>query len=313
MYPILKDNCILVKQKGDSLLHCFNSMGITTELINKTAAEILELCDGSKTLSEISDIIAKKYNESHDKVNNIVKNFIDVCIEKGYVEIKGEKIDKSCQKAKGSFDLYVPSLVTLEVTKRCNFECLHCYNQVDISHKELTLDEINDIFELLSEYGVMKLIITGGEPTLRKDLTKIIEKASRKFKLVTVISNGYFITDDFVNNIGEYKNVIFQISIDGLEDTHNLIRGKKDSFKRALEAINRLNKKNIYTVVACTINQLNFSELALLTEVVKKSGAKQIRFGILMYLGKAKENQHLFPKMYLENITKIVNTLKEKY
>ncbi|WPX09530.1 radical SAM protein [Anaerocellum danielii] len=69
------------------------------------------------------------------------------------------------------------------------------------------MDEINGIFELLSEYGVMKLIITGGEPTLRKDLTKIIKKASRKFKLVTVISNGYFITDDFVNNIGEYKNV----------------------------------------------------------------------------------------------------------
>lgn len=37
--------------------------------------------------------------------------------------------------------------------------------------------------------------------------------------------------------------LIFQISIDGLEDTHNLIRGKKDSFKRALEAISRLNKK----------------------------------------------------------------------
>lgn len=61
MYPILKDNCMLIKQKGDSLIHCFINIGIATELINRTGAEILELCDGSKTLFEISDIIAKKY------------------------------------------------------------------------------------------------------------------------------------------------------------------------------------------------------------------------------------------------------------
>jgi len=91
------------------------------------------------------------------------------------------------------FDKKIPLMVTLEVTKRCVNNCIHCYlpetHQGKIQKKELTFSEIERTLDELKDIGTVFLNITGGEPVLRKDIEKIIKKAVKNNFYVKLFSS----------------------------------------------------------------------------------------------------------------------------
>ncbi len=137
-----------------------------------------------------------------------------------------------------------PTYLIFWVAQGCNFTCDHCFNYLENKKKtnELSLDEIEKISLSL---GHMKyLTLAGGEPTLRKDLTEIVKSFynNNELHICNVISNGWFkdriyeFCKNVLNDCPKLK-LTFNISIDGLEETHDHIRQKNGSFKRCLETI----------------------------------------------------------------------------
>ena len=72
----------------------------------------------------------------------------------------------------------VPYGVSIELTARCNLDCVHCYH-VRTSGSEMTTDEVRRVFDDLADLGTMELTLTGGEPLLREDFEELFVYAVR--------------------------------------------------------------------------------------------------------------------------------------
>lgn len=149
-----------------------------------------------------------------------------------------------------------PLFLTVFVTARCGLNCGHCFYREELLNgniaDELTLDEYRQITQKSPPFP--KLIITGGEPFLRTDLTEIAtlfyENNSRS-RQITIPTAGQH-TDRIVSLVNELlpsrPDLILeiQLSIDGIYDTHDAIRGK-GQFKRLMEtyrALEPIQKRN---------------------------------------------------------------------
>jgi len=137
--------------------------------------------------------------------------------------------------------------IILYVTNRCNFRCNFCfyYAEIDKGRKptELTLDEIDKITN--SAGRLIQLSMTGGEPFIRKDfvdLTKIALNNTRA-KYVTIPTNAYLsdnIYEYLLEILPKYPKSFFRLSlsIDGIEEEHDINRSKPGSYKKIIETHN---------------------------------------------------------------------------
>ncbi len=94
---------------------------------------------------------------------------------------------------------YAPSLISWNLTKMCNLRCPHCYMEAGPkAENELTTEECLGLIDEMKALGTEMLILTGGEPLLRKDIYEIAKAASAQKIWVVMGTNGVLITDKVV-------------------------------------------------------------------------------------------------------------------
>lgn len=185
------------------------------------------------------------------------------------------------------------------ITAKCNLRCQHCFytENLDKPNNELSLEEIKKISKNMG--NLLWLALTGGEPFLRKDIVQIAETFYRnnKFSILTITTNGMF-QDSITKAVSEIcrkctkSQVIVYVSLDGLEQTHNQIRGAPEGFQKALGTIQNLKKlkkdfKNLSVATVTTINAENQEEVKDLALFLKDS-VKPDNITINMIRGKPK-------------------------
>ncbi|HUW22216.1 MAG TPA: radical SAM protein [Candidatus Bathyarchaeia archaeon] len=104
--------------------------------------------------------------------------------------------------------------VGMEVTNKCNLNCLHCFRKNSKS-QDLPEDKWIKVFRSLIKQGTISMAYVGGEPLLRQDLIKIGKKY---FPVNMIITNGTIPLPD-------WKDVTFGVSVDGTKKYHEKIRG----------------------------------------------------------------------------------------
>ncbi len=119
----------------------------------------------------------------------------------------------------------------LHFTDYCNFHCKHCF--VKKTGKELSLDKIKIIADKLAEFQLINHIkirvnLAGGEPLLSKNIQAIIDYLNKVGLEVSIITNGYYLTYDFINN-NQNKLSMIGISVDSLNHETNELLGWIDS------------------------------------------------------------------------------------
>lgn len=161
----------------------------------------------------------------------------------------------------------------LFVTDRCNMRCDHCmfWQRIDDPGPELSLEHMHAIAR--TTQPLRTLAITGGEPFLRSDLSRIIEHFYRDNQThhVQVNTNGLLLErmeDLVMRDMGaKYRKFLtFQVSIDGLEDTHDKVRQMPGSFNKIMKNLKRLvelSKKMTYfrPVVLTNVNKNNYHQI----------------------------------------------------
>jgi MoaA/NifB/PqqE/SkfB family radical SAM enzyme len=151
-----------------------------------------------------------------------------------------------------------PYHVQWMVTRKCNYHCKGCEVWREQDAKELSTEEIKRGLDILKELGVIEIVISGGNPLLREDIDEIIEYASRFF-ITTVYDNGSM----SAQKIDALRNADFvAISIDSLDQrTNDHIKGVNGAWKKAMQAVEKLNSEGVSVSVTPTISQLNLYEI----------------------------------------------------
>jgi MoaA/NifB/PqqE/SkfB family radical SAM enzyme len=124
--------------------------------------------------------------------------------------------------------------------------------------RELSVDEVKKGLDVLRDLGVMEIVLSGGNPLLRDDIDEIIDYASQSF-ITTVYDNGSLALE----KIDALRSADFvAISLDTLDEKKNdYIKGVSGAWRKAMEAIETLQKENISVGVSPTISQLNLHEI----------------------------------------------------
>jgi MoaA/NifB/PqqE/SkfB family radical SAM enzyme len=141
----------------------------------------------------------------------------------------------------------VPLAVVNKITFRCNLKCKYC-GVWKLNRKEMTTEQIKRAMKEFADAGCVWWEITGGEPTIRKDVNELIEYGKDLGFIVAMISNGLFVKERIK---GLKKLDCLYISFDGLKSVHEKLRGK-GTHKKVLEGI-KLAKENGITVYPETV------------------------------------------------------------
>jgi MoaA/NifB/PqqE/SkfB family radical SAM enzyme len=183
----------------------------------------------------------------------------------------------AARKANRLADLRTPTAVILYVTQRCNARCAHCFYWKELGAKvdELSLDELRTLAG--SFRHPVSLSITVGEPTLRTDLFEIAEAFVTRAgcREIAFATNGMLpdrIVETCERVLGDLPVELagVQVSLDGLEETHNAIR-RVPAFEPAVETVRRLSElarrdERFSVHVSCCIQKRNFDELKAFVE-----------------------------------------------
>ena len=186
-----------------------------------------------------------------------------------------------------------------ECTRRCNLKCLHCGSDctADASTPDLPFEDfLRTILPLKKVYkpDTITIAITGGEPLLRKDLPQCGRTLRQHGFRWGIVTNGYDYTPEVHNNLLNAGMGSITLSLDGLESTHNWLRGNSLSFNRAVRALELINSspRLTYDVVTC-VNRRNIDELELLRNFLIERKTKAWRLFTISPIGRAAANDEL--------------------
>jgi MoaA/NifB/PqqE/SkfB family radical SAM enzyme len=207
-----------------------------------------------------------------------------------------------------------PLFVTLELTYLCNLRCRMCslvegkmvtksgqrenpelLESDGTLRRELSTSDYLELIRQMGEAGVRGVTVTGGEPTLRRDIHTLIEALKTYPIKVALISNGTGKPEVYTDLIRLGLDSI-TISVDGTRDTHDHVRGLKGSFDRAMLAILTILGERMAQgldrptlEVSCAISALNQDDIENLVRWFGDSGVDALKFGYLHFSTSARQ------------------------
>lgn len=191
--------------------------------------------------------------------------------------------------------LEAPVYVQWVATHRCNYSCEHCgTNAGKALPKELDTQEVMELITEMGQMGVQYLSVTGGEPLLRKDLFEILSHAKKSGIKVGFVTHGGLVSN-YKEQIKNLQPFSMMVSIDGLKETHNKLRGDNANFDKSIDIIKYFESIGVPRVsISTTVNQRNFHDLEELKKIVFQSGANHWRINLAIPEGRAKYKDWMF-------------------
>lgn len=175
--------------------------------------------------------------------------------------------------------------VQWHITDMCDQRCKHCYifsednykciKEMDFKQIKSTLKQIKDMCEKLNRLPY--LYITGGDPILHPNFWDLLELCKKDNIPFTILGNPFHLTYENCKRMKELGCDKYQMSIDGLEETHDWFR-KPGSFKTTLESIDYLNKAGIKSVIMTTVSGTNIKEIPDIIDLVVKHKVRIFAF-----------------------------------
>lgn len=192
-----------------------------------------------------------------------------------------------------NYPLVRPQVIQVSLTYRCNLKCKMC-SIVNLlpENEELSTSQIFHMIEEAKKYDIEEVLLTGGEPFLRRDIFAICEYVHKTGMRSVITTNGALIDDNLAKEIIRSRINHLHFSLDGLEDTNDFFRGK-GTFRKTINAIKILNEKKkdnhfFSTGIACTVMDRNVKELC---EIVRL--ADDIEVNVINFQPLVKDNTNV--------------------
>lgn len=210
-------------------------------------------------------------------------------------------------------------IIQWHVTAGCEQRCKHCYmydsetyaselkNELSFDKCVLVLDDFVNCCKKLNAIPI--ICFSGGDPLLRKDFFKLLEECKKRKVTFSILGNPYLINKKSARKLKEFGIDHYQISLDGLQETHDFFR-KKGSFKDSLRAFKVLKEEKIKTACMFTLSKKNSKDLIPLIDFIKDK-VDSFDFARFVPTGNAKnlKDEMFAPKEYRDFLIKVL----EKY
>ncbi len=174
----------------------------------------------------------------------------------------------------------VPVSGGLELTKRCNLRCAHCYvgsarTGSSGARPEMETDKILALLDEIRDAGCLSLLITGGEPLLRPDFGKVYERARKNGMLVTIFTNGTLINEEILDLFSDLPPQSVEISLYGATaGTYEAVTGVPGSYAKCIRGIEGLLARGIEVGLKTVLMSLNRHEFFEIEKIAKQYGVK---------------------------------------
>ncbi|MCD7951191.1 MAG: radical SAM/SPASM domain protein, ACGX system [Erysipelotrichaceae bacterium] len=172
------------------------------------------------------------------------------------------------------------------ITDYCDQRCKHCYIFSEEKDKKLletpyeqivfTLDSIEDMCQ--KQNKIPYIYLTGGDPILHSQFWDIMQLFKNHHIAFTILGNPFHLTDEVCLRLKEYGCQKYQLSLDGLRETHDYFR-KPGSFDITLEKIKCLKKAGIKVAIMSTVSGTNIHEIPDLIDLVVENNVDIFAFG----------------------------------
>lgn len=176
-----------------------------------------------------------------------------------------------------------PLSATIELTERCNMNCVHCYiNQPAASKtalaRELNTEQVKYLLDVITGAGCLYLGLTGGEILLRPDFAEIYMYARRKGLIVTLLTNATLIRPDLADLLAHARPHMVDITLYGASKaTYETVTRTPGSFGRAIQGVELLLERKIPVSLKAMVITLNKHELGEMLALAERYG-KELRF-----------------------------------
>ena len=179
-------------------------------------------------------------------------------------------------------------VVVWNVTRACNLKCIHCYARASENADEREVDHENGLalIDDLALFGVPVILFSGGEPTMRPDLSGLARYAVDKGMRAVVSTNGTLITRNLARELKEIGLSYVGVSLDGMETVNDRFRGKRGAFRDAMNGIKNCQEVGLKVGLRFTINRLNVVEIPRIFDLLEEHDIPRICFYHLVYSGR---------------------------
>ena len=188
-----------------------------------------------------------------------------------------------------------------ECTTRCNLRCRHCGSDCSVlgREKDMPLEDFLGALDTIPREHRPRpftVVLTGGEPLMRPDIETVGREIFRRGFGWSMVSNGWFYDADMHRRLRDAGLGALTISLDGLEASHDWMRGIPGSYSRALRAIGLAAGESLFNadVVTC-VNKRNLTELPQIHRILTDTGIGQWRLFTVIPIGRAAKD----PDMHL--------------
>lgn len=200
----------------------------------------------------------------------------------------------SSRRPDGTFE-YKPLYVVWETTLRCDQSCRFCGTRAGRARDdELTTVEALDVVDQLAAMGTREVAMHGGEAYLREDWLTIVSRIRELGMDATMVTGGRGFTVELAREAKAAGLTAVSMSIDGVESTHDGLRGLKGSHASALRAMGWLRDAGVPVGCNTQLNRQNYHELPKILDIIAPFKPYGWQVQLMVPMGRAADHEDLW-------------------
>ncbi len=188
---------------------------------------------------------------------------------------------------------FIPKWIAWEITRRCNLKCIHCRSSSEIEvkgHPDFQTQEAFRIIDDIASYAKPVVVLSGGEPLMRKDVFEIARYGTEKGLRMCLATNGTLVNDEICEKIKDSGIKIVSLSLDGAgEAVHDNFRNQKGAFAGSVNAAKLFKEHGIEFLINSSFTKRNQEEIPRVYKLAKELGATAWYMFMIVPTGRGEE------------------------
>jgi len=211
-----------------------------------------------------------------------------------------------------------PYLIALNLTQRCNLGCAHCYLDAKVMKEgaadELNTEELKKALDGIAQVGPEAMVVlTGGEPLLRRDIEDLAAHATRLGLMVVVGSNGLLLTPERIAKLQAAGVAGIGLSIDSLDpDHHDDFRGRKGAWQKTMDAIDACVDAGLPFQIHFSVTDETADEIDAMVGFARDCGALVLNVFFMVCTGRGEKYSDISPEKYEKVLRRVAQAARDE-
>jgi pyrroloquinoline quinone biosynthesis protein E len=258
--------------------------------LNGEAHAIVSRCDGRRRVSEIIEALMEEYEaEAEELSGSVLQELEELRRRRLVVTDGGERspygFSRTAEGKGGPRGRHRPYVLLAELTYRCPLHCPYCSNPVRYPEGELSTEEWRRVFDEAANLGVFHLALSGGEPLLRTDLSRLIEEGVGAGLYPNLITSGVGLDERRACGLREAGLESVQLSFQSDEaELADLVAGAR-AHEGKLRAARAIRESGLALSMNVVLHRANIARLGAIIALAEALGAERLELANAQYYG----------------------------